>query len=185
MIVLATAPCVGTFCATDMSTVATEMKEAYGDYVVALDPRREVEMTKEDFAEFLGALRCCWSVQTSIRWFPDNPARGQSPVTALVFHDHFGGEILKTPVEDGWHFYNRVAGTVCDFAAEQFSGLPAYLNIPSSRDEALASTSPERYRALAVRVSAALRSKQGVPVVARSALSDLQEFVVDHHHMAP
>jgi hypothetical protein len=27
-------------------------------------------------------------------------------------HDRFGGEILKTSVEDEWHFYDRVAGTV-------------------------------------------------------------------------
>jgi len=76
----------------------------------------------------------------------------------LVFHDRFGGEILKTPVGDDWHFYNRVAGRVCDLAAEQFSELPDYLNVPSSRDEALAGSAPERYQALAGRVSEALAS---------------------------
>ena len=48
---------------------------------------------------------------------------------------------------------------MCDFAAEQFSELPAYLNIPSSRDEALAGSAPERYQALADRIREALASK--------------------------
>ncbi len=112
-----------------------------------------------DLLEFLGALRRAWSIETSPQWLRHDPARGQGPVTALVFHDRFGGEILKTPVGDDWHFYNRLAGRVCDFAAEQFSELPAYLNIPSSRDEALAGSAPERYQALAGRVSEALASK--------------------------
>ena len=97
-----------------------------------------------DLHEFLAALRRAWSIETSPQWSPHDPARGQGPVTALVFHDRFGGEILKTPIGDDWHFYNRVAERVCDFAAEQFSELPDYLNIPSSRDEALARSAPER-----------------------------------------
>jgi len=75
---------------------------------------------------------------------------------------YFRGEILKTPVGDDWHFYNRVAGRVCDFAAEQFSELPAYLNIPSSRDEALAGSARECYQALAALVNAALGNRHGV-----------------------
>ena len=90
-------------------------------------------LTATDFREFFSVLRRAWSLETSPQWLPHDPARGQGPVTALVFHDRFGGEILKTPVGDDWHFYNRVSGRVCDFAAEQFSELPAYLNIPSSR----------------------------------------------------
>ena len=109
-----------------------------------------------DLRGFLAALRGAWSLRTSSQWLYNEPARGQGPVTALVFHDRFGGEILKTPAGDEWHFYNRVAGTVYDFAAEQFSVLPAYLDIPSSRDEALAGTAPACYHALAAGVSEAL-----------------------------
>ena len=109
-------------------------------------------MTETDLNEFRGALRRCWSVETSPLWSPENPARGQCNVTALVFYDHFGGEILKTLVEDDWHFYNRVAGTTYDLTAEQFSVPPAYLDIPSNRDEAVAGTAPERYQALGARV---------------------------------
>jgi hypothetical protein len=95
-------------------------------------------MTKADLNEFRGALRRCWSVETSPQWLSENPARGQCNVTALVFCDRFGGEILKTPVGN-LHFYNRVAGTVHDLTAEQFSVPPAYLDFPASRDDARAS----------------------------------------------
>lgn len=115
-------------------------------------------MTTADLRGFLSVLRRCWSVKTSPQWLPENPALGQGNVTALVFCDRFGGEILKTPVEDDWHFYNRVAGTVYDLTAEQFSMLPAYLDIPSSRDEALASTALKCYQALAAGIGALLGS---------------------------
>ena len=113
-------------------------------------------MAKSDLQEFRGVLRHCWSLETSSRWLPENPARGQCNVTALVVHDRFGGEILKTPVGDEWHFYNRVAGTTYDLTADQFVVLPAYLDCPATRDEALAGTAPERYQAFAARVSEAL-----------------------------
>lgn len=113
-------------------------------------------MTDSDVGEFQCILRRCRSVETSSQWLPENPARGQCNVTALVFYDRFGGEILKTPVGDEWHFYNRVAGIVFDLTAEQFSALPAYMDIPSTRGEALAGTAPERYQALADRVRTAV-----------------------------
>jgi len=116
-------------------------------------------MTDADVSEFLTALRRCWSVETSPLWLPENPARGQCNVTALVFYDHFGGEILKTPIDGDWHFYNRVTGTAYDLSAEQFSVPPPYLDIPSSRDEALAGTALERFQALAARVREVLGTR--------------------------
>jgi len=65
-------------------------------------------------------------LESSAQGSPENPARGQCNVTALVVCDRVGGEILKTPVGDDWHFYNRVAGTVYDLTAEQFAVPPAY-----------------------------------------------------------
>ena len=101
-------------------------------------------------------LRRCWSPDSSSQWSAQNPARGQCNATAPVLHDHFGGEILKTPFEGQWHFYNRIGDRVCDLTADQFSSPPAYLDLPSSRDEALAGTTPERYKNLAERFAAAL-----------------------------
>ena len=117
-------------------------------------------MITDDLDEFRRVLRRSWSLKTSPQWLPENPARGQCNVTALVVWDRFGGEILKTPVGNDWHFYNRVAGTVYDLTAEQFAVPPAYLDIPSTRDEALAGTALDRYQALAAHVGQALLSTE-------------------------
>ncbi|PZN12624.1 MAG: hypothetical protein DIU69_02970 [Bacillota bacterium] len=48
--------------------------------------------------QLLEIFRQCWSKDTSSKYTPENPARGQCGVTALVANDLLGGEILKTPV---------------------------------------------------------------------------------------
>jgi len=110
-------------------------------------------MTDSDLNDFITAVRQSWSVETSPRWQPENPARGECNVTSLVFNDRFGGEILKTPVGDQWHFYNHLDGKIYDLTADQFPVPPIYLNVPSSRAEALAGTLLKRYQTLARRVS--------------------------------
>jgi hypothetical protein len=39
----------------------------------------------------------------------------QNNLIPLVIHDIFGGEILKTSNEKGWHYYNRIDGERLDF----------------------------------------------------------------------
>ena len=106
-------------------------------------------------------LPCCWSAETSPGWRSDNPARGQCDVTALVVQALLGGEILKTPLPEGWQFYNRIAGIRHDLTAAQFATPPDYHDLPSSRTEALARTRPEQLRILTERVSAALEAARG------------------------
>ena len=59
-------------------------------------------------------------------WTPDNPARGQCAVTALVVHDLLGGELLEAEVRDpdgspqGFHYWNRLAGVDVDLTLSQF-----------------------------------------------------------------
>ncbi|PTM57651.1 YunG family protein [Desmospora activa] len=89
-----------------------------------------------------------WSIQTSTKYTTDNPARGQCGVTALVVHDILGGEILKTPLPEGWHFYNKIEGRRMDFSASQFTEMIDYQDIPSDRTEAFADTNKEQYRSL-------------------------------------
>jgi hypothetical protein len=96
----------------------------------------------------LAALRRSWSKASSTLWSAERPARGQCGVSALVIQDHFGGEILKTPLAGGWHFYNRVAGRRFDLTSEQFASLPAYRDLPATRAEALADTNGEQYAQL-------------------------------------
>ena len=94
------------------------------------------------------ALLGSWSIETSGNWLPHNPARGQCNVTALLINELFGGEILKTPLPEGDHFYNRIDGARIDLTASQFEGPIGYLDIASNRDEALAGTSMAKYESL-------------------------------------
>jgi hypothetical protein len=114
----------------------------------------EMPPSQFDAEVLMRRLRLCWSRESSPQWRPDNPAQGQCNVTAVVVHDHFGGEILKTPVGAEWHFYNRIGGRVYDFTAEQFAAPPDYRDLPSDRHEALAGTTIGRYEALARRFEA-------------------------------
>ena len=94
------------------------------------------------------ALIGSWSIETSGNWLADNPARGQCNVTTLLIHELFGGEILKTPLPQGDHFYNRIDGERTDLTASQFDAPVHYQDVASSRDEALAGTSIAKYESL-------------------------------------
>ena len=99
-----------------------------------------------------GILRMCWSIETDPQWLPENPARGQCNVTSLVVHDLCGGQILKTEVPGGWHFYNCVDGKRYDLTASQFATPVKYADVASNRAEALAGTTGEGYALLKARV---------------------------------
>lgn len=96
------------------------------------------------------ALLQSWSLKTSGQWLASNPARGQCNVTALLINDLLGGEILKTPLPEGDHFYNRIDGKRIDLTDSQFEAPIDYLDIVSDRSEALAGTSASKYEALRV-----------------------------------
>lgn len=109
-------------------------------------------MTPEHLAAFVRRIEAGWSLETSSRWEPANPARGQCSVTTLVAQDILGGEILKTQTPAGTHFYNRIDGERHDFTLSQFDRPIAFDDVPASRDEVMADTSPEQYRTLLGRV---------------------------------
>ena len=111
-------------------------------------------MERFDAEEVRRRLRRAWSAATSGKWRADAPALGQCSVTAVLLHDRFGAEILRTPMRWGPHFYNRLGGERLDLTAEQFAALgpgaaPAYGDLPAGREEAMADTTPARYAALA------------------------------------
>ncbi|HWI47904.1 MAG TPA: hypothetical protein VNU45_06725 [Rummeliibacillus sp.] len=96
--------------------------------------------------EFLkSALACSWSLASSSKWHIDNPAKGQCGVTALVVNDLLGGQIFKTTLSEGWHFYNVIDHKRYDFTASQFSKPIIYEDIPSDRSEALMDTNEKQY----------------------------------------
>jgi hypothetical protein len=86
--------------------------------------------------EVQSALRKAWSLSTARQWTPENPAAGQCNVTALLIHELFGGDILKTSLPAGDHFYNQVGGRRYDFTASQFDQPIAYMDLPASRTDA-------------------------------------------------
>jgi hypothetical protein len=99
-----------------------------------------------DADRILETLRRSWSRQTSTKWTAANPALGQCSVTALVLQDSFGGRLLKTRIEGGWHFYNEIGGEVFDFTSSQFADAPSYQNESATREDALRDTSAQQYR---------------------------------------
>lgn len=102
--------------------------------------------------DVLNALRKSWSIQSSSKWSVDNPAKGQCGVTSLVVQDILGGEIRKTFLEEGWHFYNIINGERKDFSEEQFPYLIDYQDIDSNRVEAFQDTNDSQYRYLKTQV---------------------------------
>ena len=94
------------------------------------------------------ALRRSWSKSSAQQWTADNPALGQCNVTALLIHEVYGGELLKTPLPDGIHYYNRVHGERIDFTASQFDAGLAYADISTNRLEVERGASDEEYKAL-------------------------------------
>jgi hypothetical protein len=76
------------------------------------------------------AIRSSWGRDTyppdeRTPWDPDNPARGQCGVTAVVLNDIFGGELVRGEVHvDGervdFHWWNRLPGGLeIDLTREQ------------------------------------------------------------------
>jgi hypothetical protein len=82
------------------------------------------------------ALRKSWSMDTAKQWSKERPAAGQCNVTALLVHDLFGGELLKTGLPEGDHFYNRIDGVRFDFTDSQFKTPIMYADIITTRTDA-------------------------------------------------
>ncbi|QOZ53879.1 hypothetical protein [Bradyrhizobium sp. CCBAU 53338] len=94
------------------------------------------------------ALFKAWSLSTASQWTAGNPAAGQCNVTALLIHELFGGELLKTPLPAGDHFYNRIDGRRYDFTASQFDRPIAYTDLPTNRMEAELGATSQQLREL-------------------------------------
>lgn len=106
----------------------------------------------------LHALFESWSSKSSSKWSLENPAKGQCGVTSLIVQDSLGGEILKTQLPEGWHFYNRVNGIRYDFTVSQFENDIRYTDVSSNRAEAFQDTSLIQYLTLKENVLKAIRA---------------------------
>ena len=105
--------------------------------------------------ELRARLRAAWGPDTcypdsSEDWRPDNPARDQCGMTALVVQDLLGGELILGEVhvdgtKVGNHYWNRIPdGTELDLTAEQF--LPGEV-VANGRVVIRPPDAPRRHRA--------------------------------------
>jgi len=106
------------------------------------------------------ALRKAWSLSTASQWTADNPAAGQCNVTALLMHELFGGDLLKTPLPAGDHFYNRIERWRYDFTASQFDEPIAYMDLPTSRTDAEQGATSEQLAELRCAFHGAILSRR-------------------------
>ncbi|MFC1286986.1 hypothetical protein ABE057_03265 [Bacillus paralicheniformis] len=98
--------------------------------------------------QIMNALYKSWSSDSSSKWSQDNPAKGQCGVTALIVNDLLGGEIRKTRLPEGWHFYNFINGKRYDLTVSQFKEDILYMDVPSNRNEAFSDTNEKQYNYL-------------------------------------
>ena len=119
-------------------------------------------MEKKHFIQIKKALQNSWSLKSSSKWSADNPAKGQCGVTALVVNNHLGGEIKKTKLLDGWHFYNVIDNKRYDFTSSQFSEEILYMDIDSTREEAFSDTNESQYLYLNQSVLNYIKNKRDV-----------------------
>lgn len=98
-------------------------------------------------------------------WSPQNPARGQCAVTALVLQEILGGELLLAEVlnqdgsRQGVHFWNRLAGGLeVDLTREQFRASEAVQTptVVDRPDDLTTGRLYPQYQALAGAVQATL-----------------------------
>lgn len=121
----------------------------------AIDFPNEQKIIDKD--TLIDALLKSWSNSTSSKWLLENPAKGQCGVTSLVVHEIIGGEILKTLMPEGWHFYNVKNGIRYDFTVSQFEKNIRYTDITSDRAEAFQDTTLNQYLTLTENVSKAIK----------------------------
>jgi len=82
-----------------------------------------------------------------------NLTRGKDGAVSLLIHDIFGGEILKTRIKNGWHFYNRINGKRVDFTSKDMNKSSGYSfeDLPSSPAETSIYVEKEEYVTLLMR----------------------------------
>jgi hypothetical protein len=118
--------------------------------------------------KLFAALERAWSADTSVdpSWDPQNPARGQCAVTAVVVQDWLGGDLARAVVGKVSHYWNRLGNEDVDLTQHQFSpaelaGIDRAGIEVRSRDYVLSfPATARRYRLLKARVDAILREER-------------------------
>ncbi len=104
-------------------------------------------LLRAELRSFYETVSGFWIKETALpalqdRWSPEEPALGQSGVTALLVQDRFGGELIRTAiVGHGSHYHNRLAnGQEVDLASEEYPDMtPAAAPEVRTREQMLGS----------------------------------------------
>lgn len=115
-------------------------------------------------------LRSSWGADTcdphDLPWRPENPARGQCGVTALVVQDLLGGDLVLAEVvaggrKVGHHYWNRLPeGREADLTADQFHlGEQLTGGVVQHRPPGPPNRCRAQYELLSERVAAALAGR--------------------------
>lgn len=65
------------------------------------------------------ALKRSQKLNKRLELSKNKPVNGQDTIISLLIHDIFGGEILKTHLKKGWHYYNMIDGERVDFSTSE------------------------------------------------------------------
>ena len=87
-------------------------------------------------------------------WTNELPTENKDSLTSVLIHDIFGGEILKTHIKNGWHFYNRIDGRRIDFTSPDksaYSKKNRFEDIPATSDETYNHMDQEDYSSFLIR----------------------------------
>jgi hypothetical protein len=110
------------------------------------------------------ALNHSWTEDSNPLWANNTKSDEQGSLTSLLIYDIFGGEILKTPEKEGWHFYNRIDGERIDFTRPEIiksSDNIRFKDFPSSPDETYKYFEQEDYSTLFLRFIRAYEEAAG------------------------
>jgi hypothetical protein len=110
------------------------------------------------------AIRDCQPTE-SCPWERSFDSDEQACLISLLIHDIFGGEILKTHVKEGWHFYNRIEGKRLDFTSPDMNNSSndnQFEDIPSTPDETYTYFEDEEYSTFLMRFIGAFEEAIGL-----------------------
>jgi hypothetical protein len=100
------------------------------------------------------ALKLTWKSDTRPGWTHEFVKDNKASVTSLLIHDIFGGEILKTPNKNGWHFYNMIDGERIDFNKSEMGKSSKdikFEDVPVTPDETFSYFDAEDYPAIFIK----------------------------------
>lgn len=96
---------------------------------------------------------------------PEVPYEDQDSLVSRLVHDFFGGEILKTRIRKGWHFYNRIDGLRIDFTRPDIAKSMKeshFEDIPATPDETYCFFEDEEYSSFLLRFVRAFEDAIGL-----------------------